>query len=121
MFSQISRAFVFALLTFTLFAAATGPATTVTVTKTTIATQTIPASQCTTGDIQCCNSVQSSKSDAVGLILGLLGVVLGAVEVLVGLNCSVLGGSCNAQTVCCENNSFGGLIAIGCSPVNISL
>ncbi|KAH9477480.1 sc3 hydrophobin [Psilocybe cubensis] len=88
---------------------------------------TIPASQCNTGDLQCCNSVQAGDSDAVSSILGLLGIVLQDVTALVGLNCSPLsvigigGNSCTAQPVCCTNNSFHGLVALGCTPVNINL
>ncbi|EIW85896.1 fungal hydrophobin [Coniophora puteana RWD-64-598 SS2] len=90
-----------------------------------------PASQCNTGGLQCCNSVQKSflpyqgSSSAVVKELGLLGVVLSDVNVLVGLACSpidVVGtsGTCSANPVCCENNDFNGLINIGCVPVNIN-
>ncbi|KAK0469244.1 hydrophobin [Desarmillaria tabescens] len=85
-------------------------------------------SQCSTGPVQCCDSVQSSKSGGlVATLLGLLGINLGSADVPVGLTCSPLsvigigGNSCSAQTVCCENNSFNGLIAIGCTPINIGL
>ncbi|KAF9558277.1 fungal hydrophobin [Agrocybe pediades] len=87
----------------------------------------IPASQCNTSDIQCCNSVQTADSDPVTALLGLLGIVLQDVTALVGLGCSPLsvigigGNSCTAQPVCCTNNSFHGLVAIGCTPINISL
>ncbi|KAH9850882.1 fungal hydrophobin-domain-containing protein [Lenzites betulinus] len=89
---------------------------------------TAPAggSSCSTGAIQCCESVQSANSAAVSPILGLLGVVLQDLNVPVGLTCSPIsvvgvGGSnaCSANTVCCENNSFGGLISIGCLPVEL--
>ncbi|KAF4618850.1 hypothetical protein D9613_009768 [Agrocybe pediades] len=88
---------------------------------------TIPASQCNTSNIQCCNSVQAANSDPVTALLGLLGVVIGDITALVGLGCSPLsvigigGNSCTAQPVCCTNNSFGGLIAIGCTPIDVSL
>ncbi|PPQ87943.1 hypothetical protein CVT25_001128 [Psilocybe cyanescens] len=87
----------------------------------------IPVSQCNTGDIQCCNSVQKADSNAVTALLGLLGIVLQDVTALVGLTCSPLsvigigGSSCTAQPVCCTNNSFNGLIALGCTPININL
>ncbi|KAJ3565975.1 hypothetical protein NP233_g7293 [Leucocoprinus birnbaumii] len=87
----------------------------------------IPASQCNTGDLQCCNSVQSSSSGAVSLLAGLLGVVLGPVDALVGLTCNPIsvigvgGNSCSAQPVCCTGNSFSGLLVLGCTPVNINL
>ncbi|KAG7442193.1 fungal hydrophobin, partial [Guyanagaster necrorhizus] len=85
------------------------------------------ASSCSSGDLQCCTSVQSGDSSAVSALLGLLGVVLSDVTALVGITCipiTIVGvGStgCNQQTVCCENNSFNGLIAIGCVPINIEL
>ncbi|KAF4588179.1 hypothetical protein EYR38_010146 [Pleurotus pulmonarius] len=43
-----------------------------------------PASSCSTGTIQCCNSVQSAGNPVVGLLAGLLGIVLGPLDVLVG-------------------------------------
>ncbi|TFK35244.1 fungal hydrophobin-domain-containing protein [Crucibulum laeve] len=108
-------------------------ATLATVALATLATATpvrrtgIPASQCTTGPVQCCNSVQPASSTAVTTLFGLLGIVLQNLNVDVGLTCdpiSVIGigsNSCNAQAVCCENNSFHGLVAIGCTPVDLSL
>ncbi|KAF4621441.1 hypothetical protein D9613_000153 [Agrocybe pediades] len=86
-----------------------------------------PASQCNTGDLQCCNSVQSASSPSVAGILGLLGIVVGSVTGLVGANCSPItaigigGNSCSAQPVCCSNNTFNGVVALGCTPVNINL
>ncbi|KAL5529945.1 hypothetical protein ACEPAF_6202 [Sanghuangporus sanghuang] len=105
----------------------TQPAKSSTVTVTATSTATQPASQCNTGDLQCCNSVQSSSSsDATGL-LALLGIVLQGVDIPVGLTCnpiSVIGlgsSGCSANPVCCENNSYGSLISLGCVPVNLSL
>ncbi|KAH9848261.1 fungal hydrophobin-domain-containing protein [Lenzites betulinus] len=80
-------------------------------------------SQCNTGPIQCCNDVQSSESEKVQSLAGLLGMVLKP-NTMVGLQCSPInvigvgsGNSCSAHTVCCENNSRGGLINIGCVPI----
>ncbi|KIK53756.1 hypothetical protein GYMLUDRAFT_250087 [Collybiopsis luxurians FD-317 M1] len=84
-----------------------------------------PASSCTTGPIQCCDSVQSASSSAVAPILALLGIVLQDLNVEVGLTCTPItvigagGSSCSAQTVCCQDNSHGGLISIGCVPVTL--
>ncbi|KAG7451623.1 hydrophobin-domain-containing protein [Guyanagaster necrorhizus] len=84
-------------------------------------------SQCSTGSLQCCDSVESSTSSVVAALLGLLGIHLGSTAVNVGMTCSPLsvigigGNSCSQQTVCCENNSFNGLIAVGCTPINIGL
>ncbi|TFK85228.1 hydrophobin [Polyporus arcularius HHB13444] len=79
---------------------------------------------CSTGPIQCCQDVQKASDPATSLLLGLLGVVVQAVDVAIGLDCSPItvvgvgaGGSCDANTVCCENNNVGGLISVGCLPV----
>ncbi|EJD01687.1 fungal hydrophobin [Fomitiporia mediterranea MF3/22] len=101
------------------------PTTTVTVTAT--ATTTEPASQCNTGPIQCCNTVTTAGDSAAAGILGLLGIVVQDLDILVGLTCTPItiigtgGASCNAHPVCCEDNSHGDLISIGCVPVDISL
>ncbi|KAK0447421.1 fungal hydrophobin [Desarmillaria tabescens] len=121
--------------TLTLLAAATplgsNPTTTTQTVTTTVtasgATTTVTelASSCDSANLQCCNSVQSGNSNAVGMLLGLLGVVLSDVTALVGISCTpitIVGvGStgCNQQTVCCQNNTFNGIIAIGCVPINI--
>ncbi|THU91476.1 fungal hydrophobin [Dendrothele bispora CBS 962.96] len=86
-----------------------------------------PASQCNTGPVQCCNSVQSADSKSVAGLLSLLGIVVQDVNALVGVTCSPIsvigvgGDSCSANPVCCENNSFNGIVAIGCVPVDLSL
>ncbi|KAF9005095.1 fungal hydrophobin-domain-containing protein [Cyathus striatus] len=114
MFSRVYSIFLFALFALPLLAAASA----------------IPRDgQCSTGAIQCCNETQSSTnlSNPVTALLGLLGVVVGDITALVGLNCSPIsvigvgGNSCTAQPVCCTNNSFNGLIALGCTPININL
>ncbi|KAI3597611.1 hydrophobin [Moniliophthora roreri] len=69
----------------------------------------------------------SASSNPVAVILGLLGIVLQDLNIDVGLTCSpitIIGGgsnSCSANPVCCENNSFNGIVALGCVPVNINL
>ncbi|KAI0737152.1 hydrophobin [Daedaleopsis nitida] len=85
-----------------------------------------PAASCSTGAIQCCESVQPANSAAAAPILASIGVVVQDVNALVGLTCSPItaigvgsGSSCSANTVCCENNSFGSLISIGCLPVSL--
>ncbi|PPQ89201.1 hypothetical protein CVT25_001270 [Psilocybe cyanescens] len=86
-----------------------------------------PSNQCNTGQLQCCNSTQSATSSSIAGLLSLLGVVVGSVTGLVGVTCSPIsavgvgGNSCTAQPVCCTDNSFNGLIALGCSPVNLNL
>jgi len=82
-------------------------------------------SQCNTGSTLCCNS--TSTAGAQSALLGLLGIVLQDVNALVGLGCSPIsvigagGNSCSQQPVCCSNNNFNGIIAIGCTPININL
>ncbi|KAL1940962.1 hypothetical protein VTO73DRAFT_7598 [Trametes versicolor] len=85
-----------------------------------------PASSCSTGPIQCCDSVQKADSTAATSILGSIGVVVQDVNALVGLNCSPIsvvsvgaGNACSAEAVCCEDNSHGTLISIGCLPVTL--
>ncbi|KAI0750501.1 fungal hydrophobin [Fomes fomentarius] len=80
---------------------------------------------CATGAIQCCESVQSAGSAAAAPILKAIGVDVQDVNALVGLTCTPIsvvgvgsGDACSANAVCCENNFFGGLISIGCVPVD---
>ncbi|KJA19437.1 hypothetical protein HYPSUDRAFT_95468, partial [Hypholoma sublateritium FD-334 SS-4] len=85
------------------------------------------SSQCDTGSLQCCNSVQQGNAPAAAALLGVLGIVLQDVTAQVGLTCSpvtavgVAGNSCTQQAVCCTNNSFNGVVALGCTPVNANL
>ncbi|KAF8889939.1 fungal hydrophobin-domain-containing protein [Infundibulicybe gibba] len=90
-----------------------GHTSTVTVTTTAAPAPTqIPASQCNTGDLQCCNSIQSASSGVIGALLALLGIDIEPITAIVGLTCSPLsivgigGNSCSAQPVCCQNNDF---------------
>ncbi|PBK84081.1 hydrophobin-domain-containing protein [Armillaria gallica] len=79
------------------------------------------------GTAQCCATTQSPTSGIVQSLLGLLGIPIGSITDNVGLTCSpitVLGlGStqCSNQVVCCYNNNFNGVIALGCTPINIGL
>ncbi|KIJ29213.1 hypothetical protein M422DRAFT_188764 [Sphaerobolus stellatus SS14] len=83
-------------------------------------------SQCNTGSISCCNTVQSASSDPISSLLGLLGIVLGDVTALVGLGCTPItaiglgqGANCAQQPVCCTGNEFNGLINVGCTPISL--
>ncbi|KAI0333079.1 fungal hydrophobin [Cubamyces sp. BRFM 1775] len=84
------------------------------------------AQNCNTGPVQCCNSVENADSAAGSAILSLLGLNLQDIVGQIGLQCdpiSVIGGGvgahCSAQPVCCQNNNVGGLISVGCVPVQL--
>ncbi|KDR81003.1 hypothetical protein GALMADRAFT_136066 [Galerina marginata CBS 339.88] len=85
------------------------------------------SSQCNTGKSHCCDSTHEPSSNAVSHLLGLLGVPIDPLTGLVGLKCSpggvvgVGGTSCSAQPVCCTNNTFNGLVALGCTPINVNI
>ncbi|KIK55495.1 hypothetical protein GYMLUDRAFT_47698 [Collybiopsis luxurians FD-317 M1] len=84
-----------------------------------------PSGSCSTGPVQCCQTVGTESNPVISLILGLLGIVIQDVDTLIGATCSpitVIGGissGCSAQSVCCEDNSHGGLISIGCVPIQL--
>ncbi|KAF8907040.1 type 1 hydrophobin [Gymnopilus junonius] len=82
---------------------------------------------CNTGAVQCCNSLVDSKSAEANVLFSLLGVALDTVSGTVGVNCAPItiigtgsGADCSAQPVCCDNNSFNGLVAVGCTPINVN-
>ncbi|KAF5329570.1 hypothetical protein D9619_009343 [Psilocybe cf. subviscida] len=89
-------------------------------------TGTAPSNQCNTGSLQCCNSVQAANSASIAGLLGLLGIVVSTLTGQVGVTCSPItaiglgGSSCSAQPVCCTNNTFNGVVALGCTPININ-
>ncbi|KAH6904338.1 hydrophobin-251 [Coprinopsis sp. MPI-PUGE-AT-0042] len=80
---------------------------------------TTPAPSCETGP-------HPADDPSTAVLLGLLGIVLQDLNVIVGVTCSpisvigVPGNSCSGQTVCCSDNSFKGVVAIGCTPININ-
>ncbi|RPD55313.1 fungal hydrophobin [Lentinus tigrinus ALCF2SS1-7] len=108
---MLSRAVALAIAAMPLLAAA-NPVTT-------------RAGTCSTGSLECCNNVEKAGAPSAAAILGLLGIVVQDLNVLVGLTCSPItvigvgGGECSATSVCCEDNSHGGLISIGCVPVTL--
>ena len=62
---------------------------TVTVTSTAPGATVTSSSECDTGALQCCNSVQTVANDAaLSVILALVGAVVQNVNVPVGLTCS---------------------------------
>ncbi|KAF9480562.1 fungal hydrophobin [Pholiota conissans] len=82
---------------------------------------------CNTGSLQCCQSTQDPSITMLTELSGLLGLALPDITGLIGLTCSGInvlgigGTSCSAQPVCCTNNQFSGLIALGCTPINLNL
>ncbi|KAK0240761.1 hydrophobin-251 [Armillaria nabsnona] len=119
MFARVS-AFSLAILALPLLAAAS-------VAPREATNTTVTGGQCNTGSAQCCKSVQDPKSSAVQNALGLLGIPIGDITAGVGLTCdpiTVIGlgtTQCANQPVCCEKNNFNGLVALGCTPINIGL
>ncbi|CAL1699884.1 unnamed protein product [Somion occarium] len=114
-FNMFSRLAAFVALASPLLAVAT-PA---------VVARNEPASDCNTAPIQCCDTVTKADSAAAAGVLGPLGIVVQDVNVLVGLTCSpisVIGvgsAGCSASPVCCQDNSHGGLISVGCIPVTL--
>ncbi|ESK94357.1 hydrophobin [Moniliophthora roreri MCA 2997] len=87
----------------------------------------IPASQCISGPVQCCNLVERADGPTAAALLALLGIVVQDSSILVGITCfpiTIIGvgsASCTAQPVCCQDNSHNGIVAVGCVPVDLSL
>ncbi|KAG2021026.1 hydrophobin-251 [Coprinopsis cinerea AmutBmut pab1-1] len=114
---------MFARLTSTLFALAAVSAV--------FAAPGATTEQCNGGEVQCCNSVQDANnldSSVKKIITGLLHLDLKQITGQVGVTCTSVnvlgiggGSSCTQQKVCCTNNSFHGLIALGCTPINVSV
>ncbi|THG96686.1 hypothetical protein EW026_g5190 [Hermanssonia centrifuga] len=131
MLAHAYATFVYALLSLSVLAVATPwgapPPVTVTVTATAPAVTETTVSQCNTGSIQCCNQVvEADSAEGAKLLSGLLGIILGPITGLLGVDCSPIsvvgiasGNACSASPVCCENNSVGGLINIGCVPITL--
>ncbi|KAF9484813.1 fungal hydrophobin [Pholiota conissans] len=83
-------------------------------------------SKCNTGSVQCCNSVQDARSAAASKILGQLNIPVQSVTGQVGITCTpvtaigVGSNGCSQQTVCCSKNNYNGVVALGCTPVNVN-
>ncbi|GJJ14627.1 hypothetical protein Clacol_008893 [Clathrus columnatus] len=79
-------------------------------------------SQCNTGAASCCNSFGSASTlPGVSTALSLVQVVLDDPNINVGLACAALnvGGSCTQAPVCCTDNDFRSVIAIGCNSISL--
>ncbi|OJT04993.1 Fruiting body protein SC3 [Trametes pubescens] len=91
-----------------------------------VATPLETRADCSTGPIQCCQSTETAGSAAGAALLGPPGIVVQDVNVFLGVDCSPItvigvgnGGACSAQAVCCQDNSHGSLVSIGCVPVTV--
>ncbi|KAL0947570.1 hypothetical protein HGRIS_013659 [Hohenbuehelia grisea] len=81
-----------------------------------------------TGNLQCCNNLQSSRSVSIIDLFDLLNETptLAGSTGQVGFSCSPiisdtgLGGAmtCTKAPACCSNIRFNGVLAVGCIPMN---
>ncbi|KAF9481885.1 hydrophobin-251 [Pholiota conissans] len=84
-----------------------------------------PSNQCNTGSLQCCASTSTASDPSTAILLKSLGVVVQDVTALVGLTCdpiTVVGAgstTCTEQPVCCTDDSFKGIVALGCTPISL--
>ncbi|KAF8174059.1 hydrophobin-251 [Pholiota molesta] len=74
---------------------------------------------CNTGKVQCCNSLAASNTSGFSQMFELLGISLNGVTGQVGVVCSPI--SVGAPASCCSENHFNGLLAVGCTPINVAL
>ncbi|KAF4621619.1 hypothetical protein D9613_012583 [Agrocybe pediades] len=82
---------------------------------------------CNSGPIQCCNQVFGSGSKESNFLHSIVGAVVNPITAQAGLSCNPItaigvgsGGQCSSQPVCCTGNHMGGLVVVGCSPVNVN-
>ncbi|TEB20998.1 hypothetical protein FA13DRAFT_173510 [Coprinellus micaceus] len=67
--------------------------------------------------------IQEPSNPGIAPLLAVLGISTQGLSGYVGSNCSpisVIGlgsGTCVRQPLCCTNNNFNGIIALGCAPV----
>ncbi|EIW83604.1 hypothetical protein CONPUDRAFT_43646, partial [Coniophora puteana RWD-64-598 SS2] len=62
---------------------------------------------CSSGAMQCCNTIQPASSQEASNVLGMVGVNLQGLDVPVGIDCtpmSMTGNNCQSQLSCCENS-----------------
>ncbi|KAF8842405.1 hydrophobin [Paxillus ammoniavirescens] len=87
-------------------------------------------SQCTTGQIVCCDRFIESADAVPNDLFSVTGLLATQAGLLgnVGVHCSTLtvigeGKSCIAsqKPLCCTDNNYNGLFSLGCSPINAML
>ncbi|THU79908.1 fungal hydrophobin [Dendrothele bispora CBS 962.96] len=90
-------------------------------------TSTVTSKKCNTGSLQCCQSIQKASEAPASNILGVLGIAVQDANIPVGLTCDPIsvigvgGQNCAAQAACCKQNNFNGVVALGCTPINLGL
>ncbi|KAF4585058.1 NADH:ubiquinone oxidoreductase [Pleurotus pulmonarius] len=83
-------------------------------------------SRCNTESVKCCNRSEDAETFKKSALAALIPIEIGDITGKVYSQCSPIvgligGSSCSAQTVCCENAKFNGLVNIGCTPINVAL
>ncbi|KAL4071865.1 fungal hydrophobin-domain-containing protein [Scleroderma citrinum] len=85
-------------------------------------------SNCNTGSLNCCNTVQSTNNPQTSQVFGLLGIPVDSLNGNIGFNCVPItpigigqGASCEQNPVCCQGNQAGGLIGINCAPISLNV
>ncbi|TFK23998.1 fungal hydrophobin [Coprinopsis marcescibilis] len=95
-----------------------------------LATSATDTNQCNGGQVQCCNKSQSANNldNSTKTLLAGLNIDVSKLSGNVGVSCTAVnvvgaggGSKCNLQQVCCSNNNFNGVVALGCTPINIGL
>jgi hypothetical protein len=73
------------------------------------------------GELLVCENLNSLDDPATALLLDLLGVPAGSLTDQVGVNCMPYSGGevGSGELVRCANNSFNGVVALGCVPVEV--
>ncbi|KAI0717156.1 hypothetical protein C8Q76DRAFT_692603 [Earliella scabrosa] len=83
----------------------------------------VPASTCSTGSLQCCQSFKTVEQASLDHTLDLLGIKAGDVDGDIGIQCSPLNvvllgdGACSASNACCQSTTIGG-VGIGCVAIS---
>ncbi|KAF8194159.1 hydrophobin-263 [Pholiota molesta] len=103
MFARVSSVFILAL---PVLAAAN------------VLPRAVPISQCNTGGAQCCNHVATSASQLTGAASS-LAALLGPITGIIGVTCTPITGIGAGGTSCTEQPN--GVIALGCTPININV
>ncbi|KAF7419395.1 hypothetical protein PC9H_001985 [Pleurotus ostreatus] len=83
-------------------------------------------SRCNTESVKCCNKSEDAETFKKSASAALIPIKIGDITGKVYSECSPIvgligGSSCSAQTVCCDNAKFNGLVNIGCTPINVAL